>query len=258
MSVFGFATRASAQTYETNFTKNNSIYSDLNQEYPHTGTGTPGSGVSTANASFLFDPSPAAVKAAGYAPDYIAGSNLANNGIDFSLTSDANGHDFEQIDGGTTLSVPISLSNVTTVYALMAAYNGVTFNATLTGANGATQTFSNIFLPDFNGGGAVNGTSGTGGAVTQTVFQVHDVGAGGSGNSSNGATNNYDLTEVAFTLSPALAGQSLSSISFTSNGYETLLLGVTAVVPEPGTWALLVGGTAVMLGGLVRRHRRTA
>ncbi len=255
--VSGFAVQASAQSvYVTNFTKNNSIYSNLNQEYPHTGTGTPGSGVSTPNASFFFNPAPAAVQAAGYAPDYVAGSNLANNGVGFMLTSDALGHDFEQIDGGTTLAIPINLSRVTTVYALMSAYNGVSFNATFTGANGATQTFSNVFLPDFNGGGSVNGPSG--GATTQTLFQVHDVGAGGTGNSSNGAYNFYNLTEVAFTLSPALSGQTLASASFTSNGYETLLLGVTAVVPEPGTWALLVGAAMVMLAGVVvRRRQRT-
>lgn len=255
-AVSGLAVEASAQTPTsvTNFTKNNSIYSNLNQEYPHSGIGTPGSGVSTANASFFFNPAPAAVQAAGYAPDYVAGSNLANNGIGFTLTSDAAGHDFDQIDGGTTLNVPINLSRVTTVYALMSAYNGVSFNATFTGANGATQTFSSVFLPDFNGGGAVNGSSG--GALTQTVFQVRDVGAGGTGNSGNGAFNTYDLTEVAFTLSPALAGQTLTSAAFTSNGYETLLLGVT-VVPEPGTWALLVSAATVMLVVAVRRRRQT-
>ena len=35
---------------------NNSIYTDLNQNFPNTGAGTPGTHTGTANASFVFTP----------------------------------------------------------------------------------------------------------------------------------------------------------------------------------------------------------
>ncbi len=222
-------------TYLTDFPKDNNIYTNLNVQFPHTGTGVPGSTIGTPNASYLFDPSSAAVGAAGYAPNYINGSNLANNGIDFLLTSDGSGKDFEQINGGPGITVAANVADVHTVYALMGAYDGQKFNVTLTGANGAAQSFSGIFVPDFNGGGPVDSASSN--PAEQTVFQVHDVGAGGSGNSTTGATNTYDLTEVAFVLEPSLADQVLSKISFTSDGFDTLLLGVTASMhgPPPGS-----------------------
>jgi hypothetical protein len=76
----------------------------------------------------LFDPSPAAVAAAGYAPDYVSGSNLVNNGVGFQLTSDSNGYDFDELNGGQSNTVAIGLKNVSTLYLLMGAYNGTTFN----------------------------------------------------------------------------------------------------------------------------------
>ena len=220
-------------TYLTGFAKNNNVYTNLDQQFPHSGTGTPGSGAGAADAAFLFDPAPAAVAAAGYAPDYVAGSNLANNGVDFALTSDAAGHDFDQIDGGQTDTVTAGASGVQTVYALLGAYDGQSVNVTFTGADGTTQTFDGVGLPDFNGGGPVN-TTGVNPTI-QTVFQVADVGAGGSGNSATGATTTYGLTEVAFTLEASLTAQPLASVTFASNGYDTLLLAATAVGATPTT-----------------------
>jgi uncharacterized delta-60 repeat protein len=214
-----------AQTYLTDFTKTDNIYTNLNEEYPHTGTGVPGSGIGTANATFLFNPAPAAVAAAGYAPDYVSGSNEVNNGIDFQLSSDSSGQDFDEINGGQQTTITADLTHVQTVYALLGAYNGQSFNATFTGADGTAQTFNNVSVPDFNGG-FINTTGPD--IADQTVFQVHNQGAGGSGNSTTGDFNNYGLTEVSFTLQPSIADQELTSISFASNGYMTLLLGVTA------------------------------
>jgi uncharacterized delta-60 repeat protein len=219
---------ATTQTALTDFAKTDNVYTNLNEQFPHTGTGTPGSGVGTPGATFVFDPAPSAVAAAGYAPGYVAGSNAANNGITFTLTSDASGHDFDEINGGQTTTVPVNLTGVRTIYALMSAYDGQTFDATLTGADGTTATYSDVSLPDFNGG-SVNTTGGN--VADQTVFQVNDVGGGGTGNSTTGDTTNYGLTEVAFGVPADLSGQALASISFASHGYMTLLLAVTAVTP---------------------------
>jgi hypothetical protein len=75
--------------------------------------------------------------------------------------------------------------------------------------------------------------------------RVLDVGGGGSGNSSDGAFGYYDPTEVGVPLPAAFASRTLASIEITSNGYETLLFGITAAavvtssVPELSTWALI-------------------
>jgi len=247
-------------TYVTDFTKTSNIYANLNQQYPNTGPGVPGSRVGTPNASFLYTPytySPTTDKA-------------GNDGASFKLTSDAQGHDFAEFGSAGfglpgAVSATTNVKGATTVYALLAAYNGVGINATFTGANGATETFSNIGIPDFNGG-SVNSCSAVNGSATtnlcdQTAFIVTDVGAGGSGNSSNGAFNNYSLTEVTFTLDSALRGTSLTNIAFTTGGYEGLLLGLTVAgpskivpTPEPAALALLgLGATGL---AVARRRSR--
>ena len=242
--------RAQTQVDLTNFTKNGNIYTNLNQQFPNTGAGVPGSNIGVPNATYLFDPS-------NYtSPGYVAGSDLPANGIDFLLTSNATGQDVDAIDGGTTLVVPVNLAGTTAVYILGAAFNGQTVNVTFTGSAGDTQTFNNIYLPDFNGGNA----SGFGPGVSdQTVLEVNDVGAGGSGNSATGDYNRYDLTELGFAINPTLQNETLTSLAITSNGYEPLVLGVTAVtnaaaaVPEPGSMLLL--GSA--LAGLAACYRRS-
>jgi hypothetical protein len=272
----GFASAAFAQNYLTDFTKNNDIYTDLNEQFPNTGAGVPGSHMGVANASFLFDPTPSAVEGAGYAPGYVATSNVVNNGIDFDLTSNANGQDFAQIGNGgpltvfngpQTLTVAAGLDNVSKVYLLMGAYiagGPVDFSVTFNGMGGASETFDSINLPDFNGGvgnGSIN-TSGLGSGSTsyldQTVFITHDTGGGGSGNSTTGAFNYYDMTEVTFNLDSDVQSSFLTSFTITSDTYETLLFGATAngnlpgsnsVPDESSTVALVAAAAALLLVG---------
>jgi len=251
------------QTDITDFSKDNNIYTDLNEDFPNTGPGTPGSGTGTANSSFVYNPGT-------FTPPsnepYASYQTPLNNGITFDLTSNSTGQDFESI-GGASPAIAVGVNDVTTVYALVAAYNGQSFSVTFTGADGSTETFSDVSIPDFNGGvgntpendcTAVNGSL-TNNQCIQTALIVQDVGAGGSGNSTTGDNNYYDLTEVSFDLDTTLSAEELSSATFTSNGYETLLLGLTTAsatpvtsVPEPASMLLFGSG----LGALILTRRR--
>lgn len=253
-ALLGSASLASATTtYLTAFTKTSGIYTNLNKQFPNAGPGVPGSRIVTPNSAVLFTP-----QATGEGnPNNL---NYANNGIGFKIASDATGHDFTEIGasfGVASVTLPVAIKNVDHLYLLMSAYNGTSFNITLNGTGGASQTFTNIGLPDFNGG-TINSVSGA--VADQTVFRVLDVGAGGSGNSETGAYNYYSLIEVGLTLGSAFATQTLTDATITSNGYATLLLGATATspstvggVPEPATWALMLAGFG-LTGAAVRRR----
>jgi hypothetical protein len=256
----GISSKLSAQYFLTDFAKENNIYTDLNEQFPNTefpDTTPPvaGSGTGTPNNSFLFDPNPSAVAAAGYAPNYVSGSNVVNNGVNFLLTSNSGGYDFSQIGYGGVVTLAANISNVTNVYVLAAAYNQGTLKVTFTGQDGATETFDTINLPDFNGQTTNFSDSNF---FDETVFETYDRGAGGTGNSETGDVNNYDLTELGFTLNSTLANEKLSSITFTGEGNTDLIMGVTAIAtPEPSTFAMLsLGGLMLVL--VLRRLKRAA
>ncbi len=278
--VISVTSAAFAQNYITDFAKNNDIYTDLNEQFPNTGPGVPGSNQGTPNSSFLFDPSGSAVMAAGYAPNYVNGSNLVNNGVDFLLTSNSAGQDYEQIGasggpeayiGPASLTVTADLNNTTKVYLLMSSYFDPDFDITFTGANSATETFTNAYVPDFNAGyigGNVPydyfGGSGPGTYDSQTVFRVQDIGGGSTGNSVTGNNDGapdvgYDLTELTFNLDAAISSQELVSFTITAGGYETLLFGATAngtpvgAVPDSASTLTLLGGALAGVAALRRR-----
>ncbi len=266
LTLFGLAAVSPAQaqnSYITNFAKTDNIFTNLNQQYPTTGPGVPGSGMGVPNASFLFNP------ATYTSPNAVSGANKTTNGVSFLLTSDASGRDFAEI-GGTPLTVTTNLFGVTSISTLTNSFFNANENVTFTGSGGATQTFTAVQLHDFNGQGApINNSFAFNGSATpnffdQTAFQVVDTGAGGSGNSSNGAFGTYGLDEQTFLLSSVFASQTLQSITFTNNGGGTpLLLGITATpggippVPEASTTVSL--GLLLALAGMaavIRRKRQ--
>jgi hypothetical protein len=225
----------------------------LNEQFPNTGPGVPGSSTGVPNSSFIFDPTtfnPSNTNDTDY---------VGANGIKFDLTSNATGQDFAEVGsagfGFSSLTLPINVADATKFYLLGAAFDGSSFNITFNGTNGVSETYLGIDLPDFNGG-SINSVSPT--VSDQTVYTVKDVGAGGSGNSVTGDYNTYSLEEVGFTLDSDFSGQTLQSATITGNGYETLVLGATvassavSAAPEPATWALMIAG----IGGIGLMLRR--
>jgi len=223
----------------TNWTKNNNIYTNLDQEFPHTddGTGTPGSGVGTPNATFLYDP------ATYTSPDALAGYPLVQNGITFQLTSDSAGHDFGTATPSAPLTIAINQASVSTVYVLVASYANANGNApnqsagfSFNGTNGVSAIFNNLPVPDFCHGPDQNGTNS--GVFEFTAFRVQNVGACFTGNSATGSSTDYDLVELSFPLDPALFhGQTLTSMTISSGTLggnpAVILLGVTVSFSAP-------------------------
>jgi hypothetical protein len=233
----------------------NNIYTNLNQEFPNTGSGVPGSGVGQDNASYLYNP------ATYTAPDLVTLTNPVTNGISFDLVSNSTGQDFVQMGGISpdTLSIStvdgtnsLDITGVSTVYLLVAAYNDTDYNVTFTGTGGAIDIFSGVSVQNFCSGSQQDTTSY--GANVQSVLEVNDVGACGTGNSTTGTDSAQQLYEDSFALNSSFSGQALTGISITNadGGGSTLLLGVTSdgtevgasAAPEPSTLALLGLGLA--------------
>jgi hypothetical protein len=251
----------------TDFNKTDNIFTNLNQQFPHTdpGTGVPGSTVGAPNQTFVFDPSTYT------SANAVAGANQTTNGVTFTLASDAAGHDFTEVQNltGGTLTVPVNIPQATSVHFLAASYFNPSADFTFTASGGVSETFSAVGLHDFNAQGgprnqsfAFNGSA-TPNVLDQTAFQVTDTGAGGSGNSTNGDFATYGLEEYSFQLDPAFAGQTLDLISVTADGSNPLILGITATsgsvsptaTPEPSSIALFASSACAGLAFLRRRQK---
>jgi len=244
--------------YITDFTKDNNICASLNRQFPNSDNGScPSTGFEVGGApgaSFDYVPS------SYTSPNAVSGFPLVNNGVDFHLVSNSSGFDFEQIcvnqfsGCNPTLAVNAGVLDATNVYLLMGAYFGQSFNITLNGTGGVTQTFNNISVPDFCGNHTVNSSSG--GVTEFTTFEVSDVGGCATGNSATGYNTTYNVTEVGLALSPAFNGQTLDSFTITANGNTVNLYGATVAssltaVPEPSAWPLLA-----LAGALIAWRRR--
>ena len=270
LSVFaGHPLQARADlTYITDFTKNNNIYTNLNEQFPNTGVGVPGTGVGTPNSTYLYNP------ATYTSPNFIPGSDqAASNPTTFLLASNSTGQDYLQLSFSSipSITVPIGVFGVTTVYSLTSAYgDNRFFDVTFTGSGGATESFSNVPSPNVAGGAgltgineafAVNGSA-TDNLFNQTALVVQDVGGGGTGNSTTGAFTNYNLTQQTYILDSQFAGQTLVSATFTTPGFATILLGLTVssessiATPEPNSLLLVAFALSTLpTASLFRRMR---
>ena len=167
-------------------------------------------------------------------------SFTANNSLatPFAITADGSAHNFyDAFSSGSSLTVNVSIANVTNVYALMNGYGPTDGHNIATvefvGSAGATETFTLVNGQDVRdffqgGGGYANSINGT---TTQNAFIVSGVqDAAGTGNVNTGATGTYAVDEHNFVLNSAFATQTLTQIVFTDlgTGGTPILLGLTA------------------------------
>ena len=153
------------------------------------------------------------------------------------------------------LTVATNVYGVTDAYSLINTFWGrtgsdatVTFNAT----GGLSQTFSlagNVDVRDYFQNVYTNSINGT---TTQQVF-------------SDGARR---LDRQAYALGAGFATQTLTSVVFSDTGANGVsritLTGLTLEtadvmtgVPEPATWAMMIGGMG-LTGGALRRRKAVA
>jgi hypothetical protein len=154
----------------------------------------------------------------------------------FEILTNGTGQNF--YNAYTPLTNNVSIPAVSRVYTLMNAYNpegAPLATVEFKGDLGADQTFTlygGVDIRDFYQGTFVNSINDT---TTENAFEVFDVqGAGGTGNVNNGDTGNYVVDEQLYTLAPVFLTQHLSSIIISGMGYGTpIVLGITAQVAAP-------------------------
>jgi hypothetical protein len=157
--------------------------------------------------------------------------------------------------GPVELTLSVNIEDAKNAYSLLNTFWGAAApnvgSVTFKGANGLTQTFSlagNSDVRDYFQNVYTNEINGT------TTVQVF----------ANGARR---LDMQKFALAAGFQDENLTSIVFTdlgSDGYSRLTLtGVTVetgavnAVPEPATWAMMLGGFG-LLGASVRRRTRSS
>lgn len=155
--------------------------------------------------------------------------------------------------GTVEIDVPVNVQNATTAFALINSFWGIqdqaTFQVTFNATNGVTQTFTlagGVDIRDFQ---CCDWASTTTAPTTAEVY-------------NNGS---QWLDRVTFTLNSAFLGQTIESVVFTDTGANGMQRGVvtaltfqTAAVPEPGVWALMIGGFGLTGAALRRRAVATA
>jgi hypothetical protein len=124
---------------------------------------------------------------------------------------------------------------------------GQTFYAS--GANLLSATFSNALLVGGSGGtaGVASASEGAGSTISFSSDFLNFTGA-----NHNFAISLNSITQALF----ANPGKSLNGFKTSSNGaFSADAASLTATIPEPASWALMIGGFAFV--GISLRRRRT-
>jgi hypothetical protein len=182
------------------------------------------------------------------------------NGTPFTIASDTSGARYASayLNSTSTITIATDIVRATNAYSLINtiwgqlgpySYLSLTFN----GSAGATQTFDLVGgddIRDFNNYAYTNTINGT------TTINAVTVDSGA-----------HRLDEQLYTLDAAFLTQDLTSITMTDTGADGFsrgaLTGLTiasadapaGAVPEPASWAMMVGGFGV-IGAVTRRRKR--
>ena len=187
---------------------------------------------------------------------YPAPGTVMVGGIDFLLAGFGGGTGIIRGPANTPVAIAINEANVSAVYLIVNSADG-------------GQAGTDVGSIVFNG---TNGASETVDLIEGQNIRDHYSGVFNNGTSNVYATENYPggahFDVFKYSL-PTFAGQTLSSISFTSKelgfpygspfiaGITTDVTSSAPGVPEPVTWVLMISGFG-LVGGMMRRVRRAA
>ena len=197
---------------------------------------------------------------------------------DCGPSNDAACNFYEGFTGtGSSITINVSIPDVTDVYTLINAYITAAFiepetilaTIEFVDGNGDTETFDLVIDDDirnFEDNGtdteALNEVSLTG-VTAENAFTCSYpdcLGSFGTGNVNTGAQGTYNIDEQGFALDSDFATYGLDQIIITDefNNATPILLGITAAsptaVPEPASLSMFVAGL-VGLGALRRRRK---
>ena len=109
-----------AETYLTDFQKTANISNNLNRNYPNTGGTTAGSPNGVPSTTYFYNPTPG------------LNGDLADVDVSYSLTADARGRDYAELLNTGPVTLLANVADATSIYFLMAAYNGQSVDIALT------------------------------------------------------------------------------------------------------------------------------
>jgi hypothetical protein len=150
----------------------------------------------------------------------------------------ANGNNILKGDGTLMLTTPEGFSNVSFLVQSLGGSNDVSF--TLNFAGGGSETFTTT--------AAVPYWVNTASSISGGVVALGPIGAidDKAGDGYNGSS--LEFYEYDFALAPGNVGSIVNSVSVDANGNQlvTYAMSGTVAIPEPSTWAMLLGGLGVM------------
>ncbi len=189
-----------------------------------------------ARVGFDFNPTVDRIRLVG-----LSGSNFRLNPLDGSTT----------VDGAYTFAMGDVNFGKVPAFTAVAYTNSDTDPATGTMLYAIDPTLGQLVLVSNPNGGAVSTVGNLGIAGLSSIGGFDIVTVGGVNTAYFTAMTTGSMTSQLYTVNLGTGAASLVGNIGAMNGVQGLAL---STVPEPGTWALMITGLA-MLGGIARRRK---